>query len=558
MILKKILRIIIMLVLCVTLIGCEIPNDDVKPGEDAKSINITYSNIEQEIVVGERFYFGRYIGVTPVYYESSDEDVLKITSRYATGTGQGIALVTAKSYRDDKVMDSFLVRVVANRPKEISIINYKDIEVGEKLQLTVDLNPSGSIGDILFESSDEKIATINRNGLLTGISKGFVRITASVADNKEICDEVVIYVEPNSAISGSNITNQYQDVVKSIDVSDLENVFEPIIKRACSYTIGVNSFKKTSRGYTKLTEASGIIYERYVKLNDGSYLLDDGTINNFVCYKYNVITCKHVIKDANYVEIYYEGKSINANVISYDTKIDLGVISFEDTRFFPTAKFGDSEDVETGEFILTVGSNYGRDYPDSITMGIVSYNSRYVSTDTDGDSTSDWDSLYIQHDAAIGEGSSGGPLVNMKGEVIGINSVKINSDKIDHMGFAIPSNLTIELCDQLKQGIVPVRPVFKISVLTVRDILNNEYLQTEYPIPEGINYGIYIAEVDKGGVGDICGMKAGDIIVEFDGKKITYSYELRAAMGQVIIGSGEEINVVVYRNGEYITLKAVF
>ena len=126
------------------------------------------------------------------------------------------------------------------------------------------------------------------------------------------------------------------------------------------------------------------------------------------------------------------------------------------------------------------------------------------------------------------------------------------------MGFAIPSNLTVELCSQLSQGIVPERPVFKISVLTVVDILKNEYLMNDYPIPEGITYGIYIAEVDKGGVGDKCGMKPGDIIVEFDGKKITYSYELRAAMGEVIIGSGEEINVVVYRNGEYITLKAVF
>ena len=553
---KKVLKIILMLIMCFSLFGCDFKDDNVD--EEKDGINVTYSSIEQEVVVGETIYLERYIGVTPVYYESNNEDILIITNRYAKGVGCGIALVTAKSYRDDKEVSSFLIRVKENTPTSISINNYKDIEVSEKNQLNVDITPVNSNANITFESSDESVATINDNGLITGVSKGFVRIKAYVKEAPNISDEVVIYVKPNSSLTGDEVINQYQDAIKSIDVSTLENVFEPIIKRACSYTVGVNSFKNTSRGMTKLTEASGVIYERYVKLSDGSYKLDDGTIKDFIAYKYYVITCKHVIKDANIVEVYYDGKSINASIVSFDTKIDLGVISFEDTRFFPTAIFGDSEEVETGEFVLTVGSNYGRDYPDSITMGIVSYYSRYVSTDTDGDNVSDWDSLYIQHDAAIGEGSSGGPLMNMKGEIIGINSVKINSDKIDHMGFAIPSNLTIELCDQLKQGIVPTRPVFKISVLTVRDILNNDYLQLEYPIPEGITYGIYIAEVDKGGVGDICGMKAGDIIVEFDGKKITYSYELRAAMGGVIIGSGEEINVVVYRNGEYITLKAVF
>ena len=554
---KKVLKIIIMLVLCFSLFGCDFMNDG-EDIEEIKDISVTYSNIEQEIVIGDTFYFGRYIGVTPVYYESNNEDIVKITSRYAVGISKGIALITARSYRDDKVVDTFLIRVVENKPSSISISDYKDIEAGESYKLDVDITPIGTGANVIFESSDESVATISSSGIITGVSKGFVRIKAYVENYENIYDEVVIYVKANHLLTGEEIINQYQDATKTIDVSTLNNVFEPIIKRACSYTIGVNSYVKSYRGMTTLTDASGIIYERYVKLSDGTYKLDDGTVKDFICYKYNVITCKHVIKDANQIEVYYDGKAINAKVISYDTKIDLGVISFEDTRFFPTAVFGDSDDVETGEFILTVGSNYGRDYPDSITMGIVSYYSRYVSTDTDGDNTSDWDSLYIQHDAAIGEGSSGGPLLNMKGEVIGINSVKINSAKVDHMGFAIPSNLVVELCDQLKQGIVPVRPVFKISVLTVRDILNNEYLQTEYPIPDGITYGIYIAEVDRGGVGDICGMKPGDIIVEFDGKKITYSYELRAAMGEVIIGSGEEINVVVYRNGEYITLKAVF
>ena len=553
---KKIASIILLLLVFLFVVSCDV--DPATPQDDKTNSNdISYIKRSETVKVGDSFTLSRYIDLKQVYYESSDSSIITIESRFGYAVSVGYALITAKSVRNNEVVSSFIIEVVDNKPEKITITNYKDISIDEKLYLGVSITPVDAKTNIKWISSDDAIATIDQNGAVTGISSGFVRITCYEETCQNVFDEVIIYVKENID-KKDDFINEYENVIVNIDLSNLSDVFEPIIKKARSYTIGVNSYASVGRRTSSLASASGIIFERYCVLKDGTTVLDDGTINDFVSYKYNVITCKHIINGASSVEVYYDNAVIEAEVISFDTKIDLGVISFIDTRYFPVATFADSSKVETGEFVLAVGNSYGKDYYGSVTMGIVSYYSRYVSTDTDNDGTNDWDALYIQHDAAIGDGSSGGPLVNMKGEVIGINSEKISSAKIDNMGFAIPSNLTLELCNQLKDGIVPVRPIFKISVLTVRDILNNDYILSQYPIPEGITYGIYIAEVDPGGVGDACGMMPGDIIVEFDGKRIAYSYELRAAMGEVIIGSNEEINVVVYRDGEYITLKAVF
>lgn len=556
MLLKRIISVVILVLIAIVVVGCDF-NDTIETNDNENNLTITYDKPKQTLSVGESFTLNRYIGLEQVYYESSDDKVVVIKTRFGYAAGVGYALITARNNKTNKIVETFLVEVISNKPTAIRLVNYKDLDVGSSYYLGISYTPTGTSGNIIYSSSDESIATVDKNGKVTGIESGFVRIKAELEDSSDVFDEVIIYVK-NHSYSNDEIANIEESSTKTIDVSTLYDVFEPIIKKAQSYVVGVKSYAKTGAKVSTLSDASGVIFERYCVLKDGSTVLDDGNVKEFVTYKYYVITCKHIIDGATDVEVTYGDKTVSGEVISFDTKIDLGVISFIDNQYFPVATFADSNTVETGEFVLTVGNNYGSDYFDSITLGVVSYYSRYVSTDTDNDGTNDWDALYIQHDAAIGEGSSGGPLVNMKGEVIGINSIKISSAKIDNMGFAIPSNLTIELCNQLKEGIVPARPVFKISVLTVRDIIKNEYLLELYPIPEGFNYGIYIAEVDSGGVGEQCGMKAGDIIVEFDGKKITYSYELRAAMGSIIIGSNEEINVVVYRNGEYITLKAVF
>ena len=556
----KFILIILMICGLMMFISCDTLDNITIDSKD--DIVVNYEKPSNTVKVGDVLNLRGFIDMTRVSYSSSDEEVIKIEYNSRTRTYQGFALkagaviIYANDDNGSKVAE-YLVNVTENKPTSITITGDNTVTVGETLVLDASVEPRDSSYQITWKSGDENIATVSSNGIVRAISSGFVLISASVEDCDLTC-ELLVYVKDRLYSADDLINNKEENETRTIDVSTLSNVFEPIITKAKTFVVGVNSYTKSWQSKSLYESASGVIYKRYCLTTDGEEIYDDGTVKNFYAYKYYVITCKHVIDKANTVEVYYGDETYDASIIAYDKKIDLGVITFISDRYFAEAEFADSEEVETGEFVFAFGSNYGEDYFNSATMGVVSYYSRYVSTDTDGDEVSDWDSLYIQHDCAIGDGSSGGPLLNMKGQVIGINSKKISSAKIDNMCFAIPSNLTIELCSQLARGIVPERPVFKISVLTVVDILKNDYLLLTYPIPEGITYGIYIAEVDEGGVGDKCGMKAGDIIVSFDGKKITYSYELRAAMGEVIIGSGEEINVVVYRDGEYITLKAVF
>ena len=227
-----------------------------------------------------------------------------------------------------------------------------------------------------------------------------------------------------------------------------------------------------------------------------------------------------------------------------------------DTNYIPICEFGDSDTVETGDFVLAIGNALSDDDVTTASFGIVSYNVRYVATDTDSDNVNDWDALYIQHDAAVTNESSGGALINLEGKVIGINSIKISAKAVDNMAFSIPINTVINLVSMLEQGIVPTRPLLGVSIIMVKDIINNG--TTGVTIPNDVKYGAYVAEVTTGGVASKAGVQVGDIILEFNGIKIYYSYEIRAALNDVIIGSGDDVILTVYRNGEIIELKAVF
>ena len=121
---------------------------------------------------------------------------------------------------------------------------------------------------------------------------------------------------------------------------------------------------------------------------------------------------------------------------------------------------------------------------------------RYIEDDTDDDGVSDWSALYIQHDAAINPGNSGGPLLNTKGEIVGINTMKFAATDIDNMGFSIPSKTILELIPHLEKGEVPKRATLGISGNEIEKLLESP--DPLKPIPEGITYGIYVVDVVEG------------------------------------------------------------
>ena len=221
-----------------------------------------------------------------------------------------------------------------------------------------------------------------------------------------------------------------------------------------------------------------------------------------------VVTNAHVIGNSKTTYLLQvvtsDGKSYNAGVVGYDSRTDIAVLKMDDAKDLKAATFGNSENIELGEDIIVVGNPGGLDYQNSITKGIVSAVDRKMSST----------SLvkYIQTDAAINPGNSGGPIVNLYGQVVGIATAKIVSEKYEGMGFAIPSATAKDIIDTLmKKGYVEGRVKIGITGSNVSSDVASAY---------GIPMGIMVDEISKDGPCYGTELKTDDIITGVDDKEI--------------------------------------
>ncbi len=226
----------------------------------------------------------------------------------------------------------------------------------------------------------------------------------------------------------------------------------------------------------------------------------------------HIVTNNHVVQDAkDIVVLLNDGKEIAAVIVGRDVQTDLAVLKVEE-RNLPYVDFGDSSKIEVGELAVAIGSPMGTEYAGSVTAGVISGLDRKVSV---GDKTMS----LIQTDAAINPGNSGGALVNSKGEVIGINTLKLIESKVEGMGFAIPINEAKPIIQQLIENKQIVRPQLGITGSTI----TAEVAKT-YNVPTGVA----IVEVSPYSGADRAGLKRGDIITEIDDKKVTTIEEVIA------------------------------
>lgn len=543
----KRIYVLLTLLICICMISC-----------DTSKIYVSDNNINVELNK-ELLLNKKYEGIN-VWYESSNQEALEINGYELKAKMPGKYVISVYSVDTNELVIQYLINVVDSKVSKIEITGLNEMFVNDYLDISIkDYN--ANYGNIIWVSLDEEVASVsklnNSSSLVVGKKEGIVTIRAYLENDKSIYDELTILVKPVS-----NYTGTSEDITVSteeININNMTGALKALIEKSKTSIIGVRSYYRYYNKEYVAYEASGIIYKRTYILNDGTEVSSLESVNEkFKEYKYYVVTNKHIVNNMSNVKIYDDEDEFSCNVIASDKKVNLSVLTFTSKKYFSEAKFGDSDECDNGEFILCVGNNKGLEYFHSTSFGVISYNNRYLSDDTDGDRVNDWDALYIQHDAATSDGSSGGALVNMKGEVIGINTLRISDDRIDNMGFAIPSNLALELIQMLEKGIVPERPLLNVSVYEVKDILASDTLMEECNVPEGLNYGIYVSVVDKGGVAYKAGIKAHDIILSFGGVKLNFSYELRAALNKCIIGSNEEVEIIILRNGEEITLKAVF
>jgi len=250
-----------------------------------------------------------------------------------------------------------------------------------------------------------------------------------------------------------------------------------------------------------------------------------------------VVTNSHVIKGAEDIIVIVDGdKEYKAKVIGSDPLSDIAVLKIESKIKFVPVKFGNSDKARIGDWVIAIGNPFG--LGGTVTSGIISARNRDIGLTRYED--------YIQTDASINVGNSGGPLFDMNGDVIGINTAILGQSGSIGIGFAIPSNSAKKVIDQLiefgetKRGWLGVR----IQIVT-KEIADVEKLDKPR--------GALVASVAEGGPSDKAGIKSGDIILEFNGVLINEMKELPKIVAQTEVG--KRVNVKIWRNKKEITKK---
>ncbi|SCB57413.1 serine protease Do [Rhizobium aethiopicum] len=251
-----------------------------------------------------------------------------------------------------------------------------------------------------------------------------------------------------------------------------------------------------------------------------------------------IVTNNHVIEGADDIEVNFaDGSKLKAKLIGTDTKTDLSVLKVEPKTPLKSVKFGDSSEMRIGDWVMAIGNPFG--FGGSVTVGIISGRGRNINAGP-------YDN-FIQTDAAINKGNSGGPLFNMKGEVIGINTAIISpSGGSIGIGFSVPSELASGVVEQLRQYGETRRGWLGVRIQPVTDdIADSLGLDTAK--------GALVAGVIKGGPVDDGSIKAGDVILKFDGKTVNEMRDLPRVVAESTVG--KEVDVVVLRDGKEQTVK---
>ncbi len=254
-----------------------------------------------------------------------------------------------------------------------------------------------------------------------------------------------------------------------------------------------------------------------------------------------IATNNHVINGASKVTVTTNsGKTYEAKLVGTDQRSDLAVIKIEAEDLY-TADLGDSDNLQAGESVIAIGNPLGVEFAGSLTKGIVSALNRTVTVDNVS-------YTMIQTDAAINPGNSGGALVNMRGEVIGINSVKIANTDVEGLGFAIPINDAKPILEDIvNYGFVKGRPIIGVTVRYISEEEAKAYnLQSA---------GLFVFGIEKGSGADKAGIRRGDIIIKCEGEEVKSSDELNRIRDKH--KAGDKLRLTINRDDDIIDVEVV-
>lgn len=245
-----------------------------------------------------------------------------------------------------------------------------------------------------------------------------------------------------------------------------------------------------------------------------------------------IVTNNHVVENADKIKVKLSnGKEYDADIVGRDPKTDIALVKAKDLKDVEALKFGDSDALQVGEWVVAIGSPFGLEH--TVTAGIVSAKGRVIGSGPYDD--------FIQTDASINPGNSGGPLVNLKGEVVGINTAIVSRGGGNvGIGFAIPINMAQGIISQLRSSGSVTRGWLGVSIQDVTPELAEYYGLKE-------DRGALVGDVFEGDPADQAGIKAKDVIIEVNGKGIQDSRDLSRVIAEVPVGN--EVVVKVIRDG---------
>ena len=323
------------------------------------------------------------------------------------------------------------------------------------------------------------------------------------------------------------------------------SITESVIKEDKKVTITDTGIAEAvSKIYDAVVVVSTYSNDRYIASGTGFVYKQDGNT-------YYLLTNYHVIEDGNHVTVTFtDGSIVETEIVGFDKYQDIAVLSIESKEEYQVAEIGNNEETRVGDTAFAVGAPLDNAYSWTVTRGIISGKDRMVEVSLDSSNTSDYVMKTLQTDAAINSGNSGGPLCNANGEVIGITSLKLVSDGVEGMGFAIPIEDAISKAEEIINGEVANYPYLGVTML---DFFNSYFTQYYSIIRNsGLDSGVIVTSVEKNSPADNGGMKANDIIVAIEGKEVTSTAYLKYYLYQQKIG--DKIKITVNRDGKEETL----
>lgn len=348
------------------------------------------------------------------------------------------------------------------------------------------------------------------------------KISSDVSDTSDVSDASDVSKETADAFGDTN-REEFEGTMGESPIADLyEYCIDSCVSIVCTVVVESNSIWGQPTSYETTSLGSGFVIE-------GDY----------------IVTNHHVIEGAKDIKVVFNGGiEVEAELVGSDATYDIAVLKVAVSKKLKPVKIGDSSAVRIGEEVIAIGTPSSIEYAGTLTYGVISGLNRKI------DVTDDYGKVLrtmylIQTDATLNPGNSGGPLFNMKGEVVGVNNMKLIST-YEGIGFSIPINGAMDVINALIKGeevpnggYATTASYLGITGATVSKVKN------EYNLPSNVPDGVFVVSVERKSSAYAAGLNIYDIITKFEGVEIKTIEELKSELSKY--SSGTEVTIEVYR-----------